>query len=501
MTGVEVALIAGAVAAFGAGAGGVGIAGTVKDNRVSREKKTAEELYRTYIQGDLGDAPQQVTSIGGKLPSNLDPHAAACIRIIETYQRQRKGTFAGMVPMASEFSGDTRTVVLEELKQWLLTLSLDGVNGEDIANRIEYLRQLLLRPDVFSCSNTYSFRSSVAQVCKQLEDVLNLAVTRQRTCAAIFKALLETGREEIVSSATIFLFTLADRLVLTELGLESQDVPQHPTVATLLLRPEAKRPNDVRQVLEALLSSSHVRKVLGELEVDNDDQNNVVKESFTGNFVTPLSGVLQELEGRWEKNVGSNSGLSPAFRTAAHREDRRSYLNFVLQVERVAYFMSLMLPYKRLAEIGGDVVICRAHQNLAPILQELEGALLMHRQATLEVISSAKRELQEVAKNFGKASSAETQWMKGLRLIDEVRSEELHAASVARVAELRDVGTATRALQLQVIAQQSLGDLSAMLSSPEFQARCKEALPDNAVADMKAIAGALPPLQPLTHGG
>lgn len=304
-----------------------------------------------------------------------------------------------------------------------------------------------------------------------------------------------------MSSATIFLFTLADRLVLKGLGLESQDVPQLPTVATLLSRPEAKRPNDVRQVLEALLSSSHVRKVLGELEVDTDDQNNVVKESFTGNFVTPLSGVLQELEGRWEKNVGSNSGLSPAFRTAAHREDRRSYLNFVLQVERVAYFMSLMLPYRRLAEMGGDVVICRAHQSLAPVLQELEGALLMHRQATLEVVSSAKRELQEVAKNFGKASSASTQWMKGLRLIDEVRAEELHAASVARVAELRDVGTATRALQLQVIAQQSLGDLSAMLSSPEFQARCKEALPDNAVADMKAIAGALPSLQPLTHGG
>jgi hypothetical protein len=499
MTGVEVALIAGAVAALSAGAGGVGIAGTVKDNRVSREKKTAEELYKTYIQGELADAPQEVTTVGGKLPENLDPHAAACIRLIETYQRQRKGTFAGVVPMAAEFSGDTRTVVMEELKNWLMTLSLEGVNGEDIANRIEYLRQLLLRPEVFSCSNTYSFRSSVAQVCKQLEDVLNLAATRQRTCAATFKALLETGREEIVSSVTVFLFTLADRVLLTELGLEHQGVPQQPSVATLLSRPKVTRPTDVRKILEALLNSSHVRKLLCDSEVDNE-QNNVVKESFSGNFATPLSGVLQELEGRWENSVGSNSGLSPSFRTPAHRDDRRSYLNFVLQVERLAYFMSLMQPYKRLAEIGGDIVICRAHQHLAPVLQELEGALLMHRQATLEVTSSAKRELQDVAKSYGKASWAERQWMKGLRVIDEVRSEELHAASVARVGELRDVGTATRALQLQVIAQQSLGDLSATLSSPEFQARSKEALPDNAMVDVKAIAGALPQMQPLATG-
>lgn len=85
---------------------------------------------------------------------------------LHAIEDERKQWFMGFSSSA-ELVGDARTRVLEELKQWLLTLD-EGAPATvaSVAARLDYCWQFLLRPGVFETRNERSFLQAMAEVAR-----------------------------------------------------------------------------------------------------------------------------------------------------------------------------------------------------------------------------------------------------------------------------------------------------------------------------------------------
>eukprot|EP00408_Alexandrium_pacificum_P001161 CAMPEP_0171228186 /NCGR_PEP_ID=MMETSP0790-20130122/38236_1 /TAXON_ID=2925 /ORGANISM="Alexandrium catenella, Strain OF101" /LENGTH=162 /DNA_ID=CAMNT_0011694329 /DNA_START=53 /DNA_END=538 /DNA_ORIENTATION=+ len=138
--------------------------------RLLQEENAARDLYKQFFgnQDLLEQSDGKVTERATGLPAELHAQAAKSIRIIEEYQKTRGGW--GKM-FGADGAGDARSRILEELKQWLLTVT-EGVDAASVATRLDYCSQFLLRPSVFQASNEQSFLGTLAQVCAQLEGLL-----------------------------------------------------------------------------------------------------------------------------------------------------------------------------------------------------------------------------------------------------------------------------------------------------------------------------------------
>ncbi|CAE8733028.1 unnamed protein product [Polarella glacialis] len=157
MTGVlEVAAAASAIAAFARS----------RHEKERTEEKVAADLYARFFHADLLDvSPDRASTTSSERFQNLDANAAAAVRAIERYQKERKRWFLWM-SSSSEQTGDTRTRVLEEMKQWFLRVSDGGsIGAVEVSTRLDYCWHFLLHSSSFEGHNQTSFLGTLAEAC------------------------------------------------------------------------------------------------------------------------------------------------------------------------------------------------------------------------------------------------------------------------------------------------------------------------------------------------
>mmetsp|Transcript_90 Transcript_90/g.243 ORF Transcript_90/g.243 Transcript_90/m.243 type:complete len:485 (+) Transcript_90:86-1540(+) len=469
MTGIEVAAVV--IAA------GVGAVGHSRRERGINEEREVVALYRKHFNANfLEVSPDRPSVLADTLPSGLDAYAATCIRMIEVYQTNRKANFMGM-SRTTDYVGDMRTRILEDMKKWLLTLS--GESLQDVGTislRLEYCRQLLLRPTLFEGSNENSFKKTLAQVCKQLESLLQQAASGQRSAEGKLSKLLNLGREmcEVTIQGLVYAVTASapssPQQWLTLLRSAEKSESSTTTVAGAV-----DWASDVGQLLRALLTAPAVRELLA-TEAASDAPSGA----------KGLQEELTAVRERWLSTgaLGPDTGLLAAFRHEDQVATRRSYLELMENLERLAFFLRVLKPYHVIASTAGDLGLCRLYRSLRHLLQELENALLLTRQSRIDLMRGVKLQLRHAAK-LSRCGKAEERWIASLRHIDEQRFDQLHKEMAIASAEVLKAASFASAAQLQVQARQGLQDIAEAFNSVEFQARARMALPDGLLMELR----------------
>lgn len=492
MTGVlEIGAIAAAVGAMGWHS---------KQEQQQGEESTAVSLYRRSFGADLLEvAPDRVSVVAAHLPVGLDPHAAACIRTIERYQEERKKWFL-LWSSGVDCGGDVRTRVLEEFKQWLLSLAEGSVDIALVSTRVEYCWQFLLRPVLFETKNAKSFLQTMAEVCRQLEALVRQLVGNRRNCWQQLGRLLSLGREVGLAMIPVLSLALADGRL-------------HPGHPETCLRPEdyladARRDvsvkddalaaeaapgivwdTDIGRVLRALLRSRHFAELVTSDEEAAALGTASAAGTAAGGDASASASALASARATWAAElVGERSGLASPFRTSAQAEARAALLDSCGHLDRLVFFLAALRPYHYMASLAGDLAMCWLGKCLSHLLQEIEKAMVQLRQARLEVMHAAHVQLQDLARQgLPDFSSQELRWMQRLRHIGERRLDELHRAVCVQCTELLAMTSEVWEAEMREEARRGLEDIASTFESAEFQSRCRLALPDALVEDMRVL--------------
>lgn len=497
----------------GAAAAAFGAYAHNKTEKYRTEECVSTTLYSRYFHADLLSLElSNPTTFMHKLPEELHPIAASCVQIVEAYQKDRKKWFLGF-SSSSDFSGDIRTIVLEELKQWLLTVSEHSRNAAIITTRLEYCQQFLLRPSVFPTTNDRSFLNTMAQVSAQLERLLKDTIANQHNGIETIGQILSSGLEIVEGTLAALVFVLPgedaipgraklngtaempDALGLAALCSAAKQLGAQPSEETAIV-PVANVTNlqavnwgtDAGFLLQQLLSTPHT---LGLCQNDAANlQTNALATASSSSNSEPVAFLqsFDEVKGRWSRDeVTSCSGLGTRFRGPAQLNMRLAHLDVCWHLDRIIFFLATLRPYHHIVGMRGDIAMCWLRSSLGHLMQELERALLHLRQSRLELMRAAKLHLQDLAKHLPRAGTEWYRWMQGLRHIDETRLDDNLKAVLAHCAEVRTATTVTREAELGSAARQGLKDVAAAFSSVEFQARCSPALRKNLDMDMKKL--------------
>jgi len=419
---------------------------------------------------------------------------------VEAYQRDRKRWFLGM--SSSDFSGDCRTFVLEELKQWLLTVSENSRDAASTATRLDYCQQFLLRPSIFHATNDRSFLNTMAQVCAQLDRLLKYIISNQHNGIETIGRILTSGLEIVEGTLAALVFVLPDEVAipgrarlnctahmpdalgLAALGSAARHLESQPGTSSQVV----DWCTDAGLLLKHLLTTPHMLG-LGQNDTASQQTNAVVAAaSSSRNEPAAFVRSFEEVRGRWsEDEVKSGSGVGTRFRGKAQLSIRMAHLDVCWHLDRIIFFLATLRPYHQIVGMRGDMAMCWLRSSLAHLMQELERALLQLRQSRLELMRAAKLHLQYVAKKVPSSGTELYRWMQGLRHIDESRLDDNLKAVLAHCAEVRAATTVTREAELGSAARQGLNDVAAAFSSVEFQARCSPELRNNLAMDMKEL--------------
>lgn len=425
---------------------------------------------------------------------------------------------------------------MEELKQWLSTVSNKAgkMKPDEISKRLEYCRQILLRGHVFQAKNERSFVSTLAEVSKRLELLLQRVAGEQFSSVDRIGTMLSCGFEVVTVTLHVLLFAVTKNSIADHASREQCPDPiDHVALIAAAEHGDSAVldwTTDVGRCLRCLLSTEYLRGVhLGdgyeggtasansvssgtanqatEVRAESPQENDSIawasgalvavappdaccRAKFPAIGAKELQGTIETVRLRWQglQTVGDDSGLFHFFCGHDSASLRMSFLDLMQHTDRLILFLAALRPYHRLAGIAGDIAMCRLYPVLSHLLQELEDALVKQRQARMEVMLAAKMQLQQQAKDMRKVSTVEVHWMQGLRHIDEFKLDELYGNLIQACTRLRAASTASRAFKLKEETQEALGDIVSQFASADFQSRCALALPEGLVQDMRQAA-------------
>jgi len=446
-----------------------------KQSKDDDEKKVASELYERYFNESLPECDQDAVQMV-RTRETFDPRAEPSIRAIESYQRDRKGTFFSVQ------SDDARMRILEEMKQWLRSLSSSETRAQEIQVRLEYCRQLLMRLTVFEGKNSKSFLNTIALICLQLESALKQSGPGQWSGLNHLNQIKNCGQELIARLAPVLYFTVPDDVAVPERSrCKLHDSIEFTSLlewagADTTRRRAINEKSDVGRLICALLRSKHVQK-MGSFTADDSS-------SETPEF----KDVLKVIEQKWETDdLSKESGVLPWFRKPEYRELRSAYLQLLKNMDDFSWFVCSLAPILELAGVAGDLSMSRLHEPLQHLLKELERSMIDLRTARLEVTNRAKRHLQDISKRLYSAQKSEVRWAQGLRHMDETRLDELHTAIANELTEVRMLATEGKASELIEQAKETFSAVIGTFQTPDFQARCAMPLPPNVAGELRML--------------
>eukprot|EP00434_Breviolum_minutum_P039444 symbB.v1.2.035030.t1/scaffold4634.1/size37086/2 len=140
--------------------------------------------------------------------------------------------------------------------------------------------------------------------------------------------------------------------------------------------------SDCGRILHALLQSEHFKDFWG-----------VTRIKGTRRGQTKLLDLWLELRHAWVDCVDDGmdltaaTGLHELFRSQASREVQQQYLDLYKQLDNFITFLSMVVQYRKLANVAGDAAMYHLRSTLHHLLQEIEMSVanaltLVHQQAT-----------------------------------------------------------------------------------------------------------------------
>lgn len=475
-------------------------AGHKEEEQRRAEERVAQDLYRRFFHADLLEhSPERRTVVGESLPSGVDPRAAASVKTIEYYQDRKVQYWLGVLKSTAERSGEIQTRVLEELKQWLSTVTEASTPSRDVGQRLEYCRQLLLNPSIFGptlreVKDGLSFFRTLGEVCQQLDALWNHLVANERASALRLERIVSLGSDLADMSFPVLFFSLPSSSVISCAASSASSVPEPIILAAAAAAARGEGAGDLvtdwrsdaGQLLQAMLAGG-----TGAVAVQRSAASATNASADAGTGSARVLEVIEQVRARWSTDTAlseRSSGLATSFCTPESRAARESYIDFCDNLERFRFFVGVLRPYIQLANAAGDLATCRLNQSLSHLLQELDSVLGQLRVARLETMGAAKRHLRVLAARIGAGgiSADERRWMQGLRHVDETRLDELHRNIVCECTQVRVAATEERASELRADAQQGIRDIVRVFNSADFLARCK--LPDGIAKELTALA-------------
>lgn len=480
-----------------AGVGYLGWQRKVDDQKTAEQ--IARDIYQRVFVADLPDAPaeEKINYLYSSLPSEIDQHAKASIFIIEEYQKGRKTHVMGFAISRHERTDDTKTIVLEDLKQRLSKITTGNVSAEHITPILDCCRLFMLQQTAFAGSNENSFLSTMAQLCKQLEMLIRQAKGNQRDCADNLQGMLDAGRALLVSVIPVLIFGLSKHGRATSSPPDQVDVSSLLRAAVSATSQETQDvalnwSTDCGNVIKVLLCSKHVHMLMGGLtKKEQESLTTPVEDSIQPDKLTNLLNSLRNKE--WKPCPSQKqSGLLKMFCDETCNDARSAYLDLIKSVDRVAYFLHTMVKaFQELAGKAGDVVMCALYDSVNHVLQELGSALFELRQARLQVMRAAKCKLQELAQRYDQTTSIEKNWMQGLRHIDESKLDSLHNQLLDLCNKVRNAVSPTHVSEMKAATAENLRGIRNVFKSEEFQMRCTRQLSRGTLAEINQPVPAL----------
>lgn len=454
-------------------------------SRRENEMRLARQLHRRFTGSEIQLRVPSLAS-SQSLATGADPSATEAIKVLQQYQDSRPPDRMKELAVPSCICGaeplqEVTITITEDLKVWLASAASGSASPKEIELRLEFCRQLLMRPDIFGTKGREAFLVTISTVCEHLESMLGRAAGRMQTCSRALSATLGLGKALLECVVSILLFSITSSLVSDDesppasyLCFLVKEASKGATVRNIHDTPLFFGPlfaTDIGDILSSLLQTRHFSKFWQSLDggADSDRCSGV---SFRD--------AWHRCEQLWASGKTENradSGLLSAFQGESMAVLRRAYLDLVWHLDAVVYFFSVLLPYKRLADLVGDAAVYRLREPLHHILSELEVALVQMHRAAAQVMQGAKRVLQETAVFPTKQSTQHVKWMERLQHANEVGLLEVHNDLLKTLQELRFLSASERLPELQEICATNLRELADAASSQEFRVRCIMAPP------------------------
>jgi len=435
--------------------------------------------------------PQPVTrNVAERLPYGADASAVVALKAVQRYQDQRPAASPDILALPScwlgffHFGGceesdapaDAETAVCEELKVWLLSAATGAVPAGEVAQRLGFYRQILMRPETFSES---AFLSLVSTVCERLDELLERLAGAVRTCALQLNKVLSIGRDLVNGIMPVLLLAITDAVgdgVLAHLGVEALAA----SAITAARQGQAADmfarwwQTDSGRILRELLCSPHFGQLWGFELLDG---------SCTGAEYRGVPDIKLELYHKWDDALAadqplSDSGLQDYFQAQHLQDVQQTYLALYEDLDKFVKFLSMIEHYKLLANIAGDAAMYHLRVTLHHLLQEVELVVVRVEAAVSKIMKVVKGAVIDLTLRPQSPSAKQLIWLERLQHIDECARNRSYRNLVTAMAELRYLSCDARLPALQAACERSFHQISDITTSQEFRSRCTESPPE-----------------------
>lgn len=477
--------------------------------RVAVAKRLAEKRFSGPV-----DFSRCATKAGThSLRAGADSNAVAAMDAVQAYldksmsKSGKPGDSSSQAPSCSYgffkmtgCTGGPPTVevevgVCEELKFWLLGAASGAASADEVATRLEFYRELMMRPENFVDSD---FLRLLACVCEQLDNMGERFSGSVRTCSLTLTKILSLGISLIDSTMPLLLLGITDTMEDGSLPL----ISTQGLIQSASHRGKVKDAwssvwdKDHGKILAELLLTQHFKTLYGCAEPA--DSGYTQQSSETGR----VTEKWLELRHKWmdalaEGHSWKNSGLSELFQGQESSDVQQDYLNLYKQLDNLAKFLTIFETFKALADIGGDAGMYSLRSSIHHLLEEIDQSVQVIFQTVSSITGHIMTTVIDVTKGDWRVAKRRRTWLERLQQIDVTSQSKIYKAIISASSELRYLTCEARMPHLQASCQQALLQIAAVLQSAELKDRCIEPPPDiSALADQSQSLMMLPAGQP-----
>eukprot|EP00930_Biecheleria_cincta_P007794 TRINITY_DN109069_c0_g1_i1.p1 TRINITY_DN109069_c0_g1~~TRINITY_DN109069_c0_g1_i1.p1 ORF type:complete len:894 (-),score=163.94 TRINITY_DN109069_c0_g1_i1:50-2731(-) len=469
-------------------------------------------LLQRLARRVLGHDVAAVGAEGGseaRLPAGADTSAANALGSVESYQEQRRQRreaacmgssgssecSAGPLDLFLQgpaavlqrfFSAESRhaspvaeaeDVACLELRAWLIPAASCNVSASEVSCRLEFYRQVLMRPEVFG--EDPGFPALLATVCERLDELCGRLAGASRSCASLLGNVRDLGRQLLDNLLPVLLLSICDAMecaTLPSISLESLlDSASRVADGSSSQLFEGLWSKDCGCMLQALILTPHAILLSGIAEPGSAKAENAVLDAWLDLRHVWADALDAHVE---DTKLPSSSGVHELFCGRSCRDVQQAYLDLYRQIDNLIKFLSLAGHYQKLANVAGDAAMYHMRPSLHHLLQEIELSMSQVSAGVTRIMQAVRQAVRDVTLGEVKSvGSRQLIWLERLQLIDEPALGRCCKALLETLQEIRYLSSEVRLPKLQDSCRKNLEQISNLTSSAEFRSRCTEAPP------------------------
>merc|ERR1712137_7169 len=141
------------------------------------------------------------------------------------------------------YAGDPRTLVMELIKVWIREkIEVRDLNLRELVSYRNFCRQFLHHRSVFKARNKISFIWTMAEVAKQLDEILPIRLRDSRSSAQVFVRLIHEYYQFTLNSVKVLFFGAANFTIPeTVYSIDSLEMLKRSALPTEFLKGQDKQ--------------------------------------------------------------------------------------------------------------------------------------------------------------------------------------------------------------------------------------------------------------------